>query len=253
MPEEGERLSLDFKAADFMDDLKASGRQHYEEGTTFGEVLRKEAQRAGLSAVVDPALDRVKLGYRLRWDQSPIDFLNEVADELGATVKPAGGKLVAMKRGGGMTGSGQHLAPILIQRRRGVSYDIDIEPQPEAGSVAASWQKGQTGRRKPAKVKTGREGPIVVLLHPYRSEIEAREAAQANAYERSHTSGSGSFESPGLSHARAEAPVIASGFGSFIDGRWKAETVEKVITVSGGFLTTVTVGAGDEAKGRKGA
>ncbi len=202
-PEEGDRISLDFKAADFVDDLKASGRQHYDEGTTFGEVLRKEAQRAGLSAVVDPALDTVKLGYRLRWDQSPIDFLNEVADELGATVKPAGGKLVAMKRGAGKTGTGRELAPVLIQRRRGFSYDIDIEPRPEAGSVAASWQDDKTGRRKLEKVRTGRDGPIVVLPHPFRSEIEAREAAQANAYERGHNSGSGYFESPA---SRTPAP-----------------------------------------------
>lgn len=47
--------------------------------------------------------------------------------------------------------------------------------------------------------------------------------------------------------------MIATGFGGFLDGRWTAETVEKVMTVSGGFTTTVTVGAGDEAKGRKGA
>ncbi len=46
--------------------------------------------------------------------------------------------------------------------------------------------------------------------------------------------------------------MIATGFGGFIDGRWKAETVEKVMTVSGGFLTTVNVGAGEDSKGRKG-
>ena len=190
----------------------------------------------------------MKLDYRPRWDQSAIDFLNEVADDLGGTVKPTGGKVVALKRGAGKTDTGRDLSPILIRRRRGFSYDIDIEPRSER----ASWQDGQTGRRKLAKVKTGRDGPIVMLPHPYRSEIEARQAAQANAHERRHTSSSGTFESPSLPHARAEAPVIASGFGGFIDGRWKAETVEKIITVSGGFLTMMTVGAGEEAKGRKG-
>lgn len=188
-PEEGVRISLDFKAADFVDDLKASGRRHYEEGTTFGDLVRAEAQRAGLPAVVDPSLDTGKLGYRLRWDQSAIDFLNEVADDLGATVKPAGGTLVAMKRGAGKTGTGRELAPIVIRHRQGFAYDIDMEPRPEAGSVAASWQDDKTGRRRLAKVKTGRDCPIVVLPHPFRSEIEAREAAQANAYERGHTSG----------------------------------------------------------------
>lgn len=251
-PDGGDRISLDFKAADFVDSLKASGRQHYDEGTTLGDLVKKEAKRAGLDAVVDPALAKVKLGYRLRWDQSPIDFLNDIADDFGATVKPAGGKLVVMKRGGGTSGAGQALSPILIRKRRSFAYDIDIEPRPEAGSVAAAWQDPKSGRRKLTKVKTGRDGPIVVLPHPYRSEIEAREASQSNAYERGNNSGTGFFESPGLPHARAEAPVVASGFGGFIDGRWKAESVEKVITVEGGFTTTVNVGAGDDKKGQKG-
>ncbi len=68
-----------------------------------------------------------------------------MADELGATVKPAGGKLVAMKRGGGTTGTGQQLQPIQIQRRRGFSYDLDIEPRPEAGSVAAAGKTTRPG------------------------------------------------------------------------------------------------------------
>lgn len=219
---------------------------------TFGDLVRKEAKAAGLKALVDPVLDRLKLGYRLRWDQSPIDFLNEVADDVGATIKPAGGKLVAMKRGGGTTGGGKALEPIVIRRRRSFGYDVDIEPRPEAGHVAAAWQDEKTGRRRLTKVPTGRDGPIVILPHPYRSEIEAREAAKSQAYERGNNSGSGYFESPGLPRARAEAPVIASGFGGFIDGRWKAESVEKVITVQGAFTTTVNIAAGDEKKGQKG-
>lgn len=250
-PEEGERISLDFKAADFVDNLKKSGRKHYDENTTFGDLVKKEANAAGLDAVVDPALASMKLGYRLRWDQSPIDFLNEVAEDVGGTIKPAGGKLVAMKRGGGTTGGGQNLEPILIRKRGRYAYDVDIEPRPEAGSVAAAWHDEKTGRRL-TKVPTGRDGPIVTLPHPYRSEIEAREAAKSQAYERGNNSGSGYFESPGLPRARAEAPVIASGFGGFIDGRWKAESVEKVITVQGGFVSTVNITAGDEKKGQKG-
>lgn len=250
-PEQGERVSLDFRAADFVDKLKGSGRKHYDD-PTFGDLVKKEAEAAGLAAEVDPDLAKMKLGYRLRWDQSPIDFLTEIGEELGATVKPAGGKLVAMKRGGGKSGGGRELEPILIQKRGGFGYDIEIEPRPEVGNVAAAWHDEKTGRRKLVKKQTGRDGPYFIIPHPFRSEIEAREAAEANAYERGHNSGSGHFDSPGLPRARAEAPVIASGYGKPIDGRWKAETVEKTITSGGGFTTSVTVGAGDDKKGQKG-
>jgi hypothetical protein len=250
-PGQGERVSLDFRAADYVDKLKGSGREHYDD-KTFGDLMKSEAKKAGLEAVVDPELAKVKLGYRLRWDQSPIDFLTELGEEVGATVKPAGGKLVAMKRGGGKSGGGSELDPIIIKKRRGFGYDIEIEPRPEMGHIAAAWHDEKSGRRKLAKFETGRQGPYFVMPHPFRSEIEAREAAEALSYERGQNSGSGHFESPGLPHARAEAKVIASGYGTGIDGEWKAETVEKVVTSRGGFTTTVNVKAGKEKKGEKG-
>ena len=250
-PDQGETVTLEFRAADFVDKLKASGRKHYDE-TTYGDLMKKVAKEAGIDAEVDPALAKIKLGYRLRWDQSPIDFATEISEEVGATVKPAGGKLVAMKRGGGTTGGGQTLAPILIQRRRGFGYEIDIEPRPEVGSVAGAWLDEKTGERKLNRKKANRSGPLAILPHPYRSEEAAGAAAEAAIYEHSNASGSGHFESPGLPHARAEAPVIASGYGAPIDGRWKAEGVDKIVTSAGGFLTTVHVTAGDDKKGEKG-
>ncbi len=250
-PDQGERMTLHFRAADFVDKLKASGRKHYDD-TTYGDLMKKVAKDAGIEAEVDPELAKIKLGYRLRWDQSPIDFATEVSEEVGATVKPAGGKLVAMKRGGGKTGSGRELAPILIQRQACLGYEIEIEPRPEVGSVAGAWLDEKDGKRKLAKKKANRTGPIAILPHPYRSEEAAGAAAEAAIYEHSNASGSGHFECPGLPYARAEAPALVSGFGSPIDGKWKAEGVDKIVTSAGGFLTTVQVTAGDDKKGEKG-
>lgn len=250
-PERGHTLVLTFRAADFVDKLKGQGREHYDD-TTFGDLMEQIAGKAGLQAQVDPALAKIKLGYRVRWDQSLIDFGTEIAEELGATLKPAGGKLVAMKRGGGKSGSGQALEPILIQFDEDFGYEIDIEPRPEAGKVAAAWQDGKSGERKLKSKATGRDGPTKILAHPFRSEEDAEEAAEAEGYESDNASGSGHFETVGLPRARAEAPVIASGYGPLIDGKWKAETVEKTVTSKGGFLTTVRVTAGTDKKGEKG-
>ncbi|GJD97876.1 phage late control D family protein [Methylobacterium iners] len=250
-PEQGEHIALEFRAADFVEKLKASGRKHYDD-TTYGDLMKKIAKDAGLEATVDPELAKIKLGYRLRWDQSPIDFATEVSEEVGATLKPAGGKLVAMKRGGGKSGGGQALSPIIIQRNENFGYEIEIEPRPEVGSVAGAWLDEKTGKRKLNKKKANRSGPIKILPHPYRGEDAAGAAAEADVYDNINQSGSGHFESPGLPQARAEAPVIVSGFGPGIDGKWKADSVEKIVTAEGGFLTTVHVTAGDDKKGEKG-
>lgn len=249
-PDSGDLITVSMRSADYVDKLKAQTRMHFEEGETFGDRFRKLAKRAGVEAVVDPDLDKIKLPYDLLFDQSPIDFAAEMGERHGAVVKPAGGKLIAMKRGKGASASGKDLEPILIKRRRGFGYDIELDERPNVGHVAAAWQDPKSGRRRMVKRPTGRDGPIRTLPHPFRSEEEANEAADAEAFESGNASGSGSFESPGLPKAFAEAPVIVSGYGELIDGRWKAGSIEKEITADGGFKTTVNVEAGKEQKGK---
>ena len=249
-PDSGDTIAIQLRAADFVDKLKAHATKHYDD-ETFGGIVKDVAKQAGLDAQVDADVAKIKVPYRLRHQQSHIDFLTELGEELGAVVKPAGGKLIAVKRGSGKSASGKDLRPIEIVRRKGWGYEIEIEPRPEVGSVAAGWHDEKNGKRKVVKHKTGRDGPIHTLPHPFRSEDEAKKAAESEAYEMGNNTGTGHFESPGLPHAHAEAQVTASGFGKPIDGRWKAESVEKVWDAQGGFSTTVTVKAGDEQKGKK--
>lgn len=249
-PEHGEATELEFRSADFVDALKRSGREHYDD-TTFGDMVKKLAAKAGLTPEVDPDLAGVKLGYRVRWDQSLIDFATELGGELGATVKPSGGKLIATKRGGGKSATGRDLETIQIRRRQGYGYAIELDPRSDAGSIAAPWQDEKSGERKLTKVSTGRKGPLRILPHPSRTEAEAKIAAEAEAYEGQNRTGSGWFGSPGLPRARAGAPVVASGYGQLVDGSWKAESLEKTVTPKGGFGTIVNVTAGKDAKGGK--
>lgn len=245
-PEEGESISISLRSADFVDKLKAHGRESYEPGT-FGDLMKKIAGKAGLDSVVDPSLASIRIAHEIRYDQSLIDFATQVGQRLGAVVKPAGGKLIASKRGGETSAGGSDLAPIEIRKRRAYGYDIETDTRSEAGHVAAAWLDPKSGRRKLVKEATGQQGPIFTLPHPYPSEDEAKKAAKAEAFERGNQAGSGHFESPGLPYARAGAPVIATGFGEGVDGRWKAKSIEKTITPKG-FTTTVNVEAGKEEK-----
>lgn len=250
-PESGDTITITLRAGDFVDKLKAQGSGHYDEGKTFGEIMRAEAKRAGLEAVVDPDLEKIKLPYQLRWQQSGIDFLHELAERVQGTVKPSGGKLIAAKRGGGKSAGGSDLETIQIKRRRSYSYEATLEPRELHGHIAAAWSDEKSGKRKLEKVATGLDGPIDILPHPFRSQDEAKQAAKARAYERGNESFSGVFEQPGLPRARAEAPAIIEGFGWPIDGPAKAEEVSSEISVSGAYKTTVNVKSGDSDKGKK--
>jgi uncharacterized protein len=246
-PDEGETIVISLKAADFVDKLKAHGRESYKKGT-FGELMKKVAGKAGLEAVVDPELAKEEIEHTIRYDQSLIDFANQTGERFGAVVKPMGGKLIASKRGEGKTASGKTLDDIIIKKNRSFGYDIETDTRAEAGSIAASYLDPKTGKRKLVKEKTGRDGPIFTLPHPYANEKEAKKAAKTQAFEAGNQTGSGHFESAGLPKARAGAPVIASGFGEGVDGKWKAKSLEKTINSKGGFTTTVNVEAGKDEK-----
>lgn len=248
--EGGDLITIGLRAADFVDKLKAGGREHYD-AETLGERMKKIGKAAELDVSIDESLKGLKVPYGLRWDQSLIDFANEQARPVGAIVKPSAGKLLVLKRGSGKSAGGQPLEPIFLDRRMGYAYDIETDARPEHGEIAATYHDPKSGKRKTTKHKDNREGPARTIPHPFRSEEEAKRAAEADAYEADHRSGSGTFEGPGLPRARAEADAIVTGYGFPIDGKWKAENLRKVITKRGAFLTTVTVGAGNEKKGAK--
>lgn len=250
-PSSGESMFLQFRSADFVEKLKRTKRKGYDD-KTYGEIMEDIGKEAGLPVQVDPELGKIKLGFRLLWDQSLIDFASELSEEVGGTVKPAGGKLIAMKRGGGSSASGKALETIVIRRSECGPYTVEIDPRPETGKVAAAYHDEKSGRRKHVKKSSGRDGPTTILPHPYRTEAEAGLAAEAACYDRVNASGSGTFDIPGMPRAWAEAPCMVEGFGQLIDGSWKADTVTKTVTAMKGFRTEVAVSAGKDQKGKGG-
>lgn len=251
-PRDGHRIALQLRAADYKDKLKHQANRHYDEGKTLEDIVKREARDVGLEASVDPELAKIKLPYLLRWQQSPIDFLGELVERYGGSVKPMQGKLLVQKRGGGKSASGQQLETIKIPRHICSEYDFEIDPRSQARTIAAQWLDPKSGRRKFEKEDTDREGGVFVLPHPYRSQDEAKKAAKSEATERDNRSGSGRCTHPGMPKSRAGAPVEISEFGWPVDGRWKATTLTKKIDASGGFIQTTEVKAGDDNKTKKG-
>ena len=250
-PRDGHRISLQLRAADYKDKHKHQINKHYDEGKTLGEIVRDQAKALGLEGVVDPELDKVKLPYQLIWQQSRIDYLGELVERYGGSMKPMRGKLLVQKRGAGKSASGQQLDTIKIPRHICSEYDFEIDPRSQAKTIAAQWHDPKTGKRKFEKEDTDREGGVFVLPHPYRSQDEAKKAAKSEATERDNRSGTGRCTHPGMPKARAGAPVEMSEFGWPVDGKWKAVTLTKRMDASGGFIQTTEVKAGDDNKTKK--
>lgn len=245
-PEDGDTMEVYCRAADFIDKMKATGSKHYDaEGGfgTAGKIFKDLAKEAGVSALVSSAIENIKIPYRLRWNQSPLDFATELADEIGATVKPQAGKLLVLERGKAQSGSGKDLPPILINRKQCYGWDVDIEERPAHEKAETTWYDPKKGRLKQETQSIGKKGGAYAPMHLTPSETEAKKTAGAVASALSRWTGSGSFEMRGNPFAVAGAPVTLIGFGAAIESiKWVATVVTHTIDPEGGgWITMVEV------------
>lgn len=253
-PEGGYAMTVTCRAADFLDTMKMVESEHFDD-ETVGSIFQKIAGRSGASAVVDPELASIKLPYRLRWKQPRIDFLDDIAAEIGGTMKPAAGKLLLMKRGGKRSASGKPLKPIIVPFEETYGFGVDIEARGEFNELAGEWFDPLEGLLKVEKGVGRGAASRFLPVHLFPSQEEAKRSAESLGREAARKSVSGSFTVAGNPDATAEAPVAPQGFGAEIDGLdivCASATHEVSFGDNGGWITTIDIeSAADAASGGK--
>lgn len=252
-PDEGESIEVICRAADMTDKAKKADSRHYDEESghgTAGKLFEAVGEEMGLAVTVDPAIAAIKIPYRLRWQQSAIDFATELADDVGAMVKPQAGKLVVTKRGGGTSGGGEQLPPITIVYDEAYSYEAEDEPRGEYQTTGAPWFDPETGRSAEESFAGPGAGSKAGVMHPSATKDEAKLQAGATGDAHDRSSATGSFEKMGDPLALAGAPVTCIGFGEGIDDvEWKAKTVTHEFGPGGdGWVTTIETEAREKPK-----
>jgi phage protein D len=241
--EAGYTMTIVARSADFVDVDKTADTEHFEE-TNVGDLFKKLASSAGKSAQVHPDLAKIKLPYRLRMGQSALGFGQDLADEIGATLKPANGQWLVLPRGRGETASGKQMPTILIPFSTSMPFGLSNESRGKFKDVEASYFDPAEGIRKQKKVTGAGKASRFMSIHPARSAEEAEFAGKADAAELSRNSISGSITIEGDTGAMAGAPVKLFGFGSRRDALdLVAPSIEHEWTFdeSGGWLMTVEV------------
>lgn len=244
-PEAGYMMTITSRASDFIDADKAADTEHFED-TTAGEIFKKLASRTGKAAVIDPDIASVKIPYRLRHHQSMAGFANELAEEMGGTLKFAGGKMIVSKRGNGTTASGNTLPPIIVRFDQTHSFEVTTEGRSRYAEVGASYFDPSEGVQKLFEGTSIGSGSSFLSLHPARSQSEADLAGQAQGDEQARDSASGSVECDGDANAMAGAPVLLSGFGASRDAsQLVASSIEHSFTFddNGGWVMSITLGS----------
>lgn len=237
-PDEGCAFEVVCRAADMVDKLKTAGVGQYD-GQTVGDIVGDIANEMGVEAVVAEDIANLVVPYRLRWYQGAGDFLTRLGDDIGAVIKPQAGKLVALKRGAGLSASGKALPVITITYDPLYEFEAEVEPRGQYAKLRGGWIDPATGSRK-TKATEGAGAGTAELVHPFASEEDLDAALSAARSQQEQQAETATFSGPGDVRAMAEAPVRVSGFGADVDGKdWIAETVDMDIAPDSGWSMTV--------------
>lgn len=239
-PEDGRTIELVCRAADFLDKMKQADSKHYDEESGFGtagKIFEALAKEGGVSAIVDPEIAKIKIPYRLRWNQSAIDFASELADDLGVVAKPQMGQLVVRDRAAGKSASGKSLSPLIVDLDLVYDYDFDVDPRPQHKDVSIPWIDVSEGRAKQVIEAAKGQFARAALMHPAPSEEEAKAAAKAAGKAMNQAEGSGSISMAGTGRAMAGAPVTIKNGGADIEALdWEVGAVSHTIIPDDGWL-----------------
>ena len=247
--ERGEFIIIEANAADLRKDAKGEGQKDHQ-GKSFGEIVSAEAKAMGMQAVVAPELASIPFVWRMRWNQSRLDFVTRLADEVGGIVKPAGGKLIVQKRGSGKSASGEDIPPLMISRGDCSAWRAKPEGRMQYSEVITYFTDPKTGQQRRGRAVTKRQGPSFTIREPFPNEAAARAAAEAKAGQLNRSASDVSFTLYGNPFAKAGQRLIASGFREGVDGSFTISTCTNEFKggEGGGYTTEIDCKAPDEAK-----
>lgn len=238
-PESGTAMKVECRAADLADTVKTSDSGHWDD-KTLGEIVDDVAGRMGASAVVDPALRSIKIGYRARIDQEAGDFLSDLVEDFGGAVKFADGKVVVLARGSGRSASGATLPTITITHDPAYEFNFEFEPRGDDAESIGGWWDDETGTWREESDQGDGKGRLA-RPHGWPSEAEAKHGARAARQERKRQSATGSVQGPGDPAAVAGCPVVCKGFGPDADATaWVAKGISHEIDPgASGWIMTI--------------
>lgn len=211
--------------------LSSQKSRSWPKDTAISAVVSKIAKEHGLDPLVSEAVAQIKLPHFDQSDESDLNFLLRIAKRYDAVCKPAGGKLLFVKRG-------DIDLPVLTIAKEEVSdWEMTSSSSDSAGTVIAYWHDKKGAKKKEVKVGDGE--PVKRLRHSYQDEKSAQAAAQASLDQSRRGEERLSLNLPGNPEISAEKPLTLINFREGIAGDWIVEQCTHNIDKEIGFKTSV--------------
>jgi phage protein D len=212
-------------------DLQTQKTRSWKKDTTVGAMVKKIAGEHGLGVSVTPSLAAIKLPHTDQSHESDINLLVRLAKRYDAIAKPAGGKLLFLKRGDGKNGSGQDMPAFTVTPGDTTKFRVILAKRDSAGTVVAYYRDVGAAKRK--EIAVGEGDPVRRLRMAYKDQASAVEAAKAEQRKRSRGEASITVDMPGDPNIGAESMMTMAGFREGVDGVWLVARVEHYIGPQG--------------------
>jgi len=231
-------LRLAGKSADMKASLKSWKKRHWFR-TTIGKIVETVAAEHGLKPRCADKYALIAIDHTEQLYESDMNLLTRLADQYGAVMKPAGGYLLFMERGAGVTSTGEPLPTVAIAPTDVIGnggWRTSIAERQYYACVGAHLRQKRLGEHQ--YFYAGKGEPVMYLRHPYRSESDALAAARAKLLQLQRGRTSLSLNLIGNAALCAEMPVQLTGFDALTDGEWIVTQAEHRLD-AGGFATSL--------------
>jgi phage protein D len=211
--------------------MQTQKTRDWAKGTKLGAMVQKMAKENGMEAAVSKSMAGIVLQHHDQTEESDLSFLLRVVKQYDGIVKPAGGKLMVVRRGESKTVSGDDLPAITVNGRDATNWRLTISRRENPGTVVARWRDKDKSRTE--HVTVGKGDPVRKLRHPFPTKDAAEAAAKAALDKKTRGQHEFSVTMPGDPDLSAEARLVLEGFRQHVDGEWLIKRVTHTLDASG--------------------
>ncbi len=230
-----DKLVIKARAADMMpgSPMKATKSRSWD-ATTIGAVVATIAAENGLQPRCAAEFSSMAVAHRDQTAESDMHFLANLAFDVDAVCKPAGGCLIFARKAGSETASGKPMPGITLQPQDISTWHATLPERSGAKAVTARYQSVEDADE--LSITDGDdEGEPVELRTIYPDEDSANRAVKSEKAKQDRGKGSLSISMAGDVRARAEAPVSLLGFRKGLPDSWVIKTATHKADSEGGW------------------
>jgi len=211
------------KTKDTFSAMKAPKSRSWHKHTLVGIIEKIAQEHAFEKTLVDPVFEQIYLDHIDQTDESDIAFLQRLAQDFGAFLKPANGLLIFSrpKRAVSLSGKPMQLIPLADEDIS--TFSMMLAERGKYGKVIAKWHNFQTGKEE--KISVGDAEPPFSMRHTYAGKERAEKAAQAKLEEVMNGEKKLDLTVVGNPIISAESRISISNLSRKINGEWIAVSV----------------------------